>query len=91
MLARMRPHVDAAALGERSTHLYRNRTGRLEHSTQSKVESLDRNEVRVALEMGMYYAEYVWRNGFSSIDVYAAEARDAIFAEFAAQAILLSR
>jgi len=91
ILRRMRPHIDGAALGERSTHLYRNRTGQLEHSTRSIVEVANRDEVRIALVMGMYYAEYVWRSGYSDIDVYAAEARDRIFAEFAAQSLAVTK
>lgn len=91
VLQRMRPHVDGAALGERSTHLYRNRTGQLEHSTRSIVEVADRKEVRLALVMAMPYAEFVWRRGYSDIDGFAAQARTAILEDFAEQARAFSR
>jgi hypothetical protein len=86
ILQRMRPHVDGAALGERSTHLYRNRTGRLEYSTRSVVDVATRQEVRITLMMTMPYAEFVWRLGYSDIDGFAAQSHTAILEDFGSQA-----
>jgi len=69
--------VIAAASDERRTHAYRNRTGRLQSSTQAV--SIARGvTVEVWLQAGPFsvppYAEYVNRRGFMGIDAYAKRA-----------------
>lgn len=70
----MKKRLDAAALEERRTHEYKNRTHDLENSTQAG-EIIDvGNQKVVQLTMGMPYASYVNNRGLSRIDEIAKEA-----------------
>lgn len=79
-----RPLV-AAAEHERATHAYQNRTTRLEQSTVAVPDVITNSEVRLSLQMTMYYAEFVWRRGLSDLDHYGALADRQILQAFSDQ------
>jgi hypothetical protein len=76
----MLPPLRAAAATERATHRYRNRTGNLQRSTRAVTKAATRKEVRIALEMTMPYAYYVWRGGWSGLTPLANSAAENVFA-----------
>jgi hypothetical protein len=64
----MKAVLDVAALEERRSHEYRNRTGNLQRSTQARIDSRSADGASVELEMGEDYASYVVRKGLSHIE-----------------------
>jgi hypothetical protein len=74
----MRAAVQLGAQYERSNHTYQNRTGNLERSTKGKLVRVDRRAIRAELVMGMPYASYVVRRGFSTINSTSVRVRDSI-------------
>lgn len=62
-----------AAMEERRTHRYINRTGRLERETKASMVRSSRNRAVGELVMNTDYASYIVQRGFSSIERIAIE------------------
>lgn len=76
--------ADEAAAREVIGHRYQNRTGRLERSTQSSGIFYDGpDQRRIILLMGMPYASFVQKRGFTNVAVHAERAGKRMAAGFA--------
>lgn len=76
--------VDTAAAKEVIGHRYQNRTGRLERSTHGTgVYSDGPDQRRVILLMGMPYASFVQKRGFTNVAIHAERAAKDMTAGFA--------
>lgn len=62
----------------RSTHKYKNRSGKLEESTKAYLVSANFGSVRVVLEARRPYARYVARHGYLSLREAGRIARAAV-------------
>lgn len=74
--------VRIAAMDERATHAYRNRSNKLEKNTKGVLERSGIRETRVALVMDRSYASYVRARGLTQIDSYALQAEKQMEALF---------
>jgi hypothetical protein len=70
--------VKAAAIEERATKTYRNRTGRMYRNTKGRYKSRSRTSVAVELVIDVPYAGYVVGRGFSNVEQIAEETRLAL-------------
>lgn len=86
----MKRVVEMGAAFERSSHGYRNRTGRLEASTKGRMVNRTQRLSRVDLEMGYTpsadYASHVVRMGLSNINSAAARVEAELAERFSVMA-----
>jgi hypothetical protein len=83
--AAMKALLESKAALERGTHLYRNRTGNAERSTQSGDLAVGADDVRCDLMMGVRYAIYLDARRLTRIVPLAEEARGELLAYFEAE------